>query len=744
MPTPPKAPSSGSGKSIRLNLSSSRSSTPTPGGKASSPVPGGGATAAATSESQPKKRRFTPPATLQPNVAQAYNTRLLHQKTSLSFVLNRPNATSGATWYAQGTTSLYVLTDSFTAAKTGAEAAAADGPKAGAQIPLQLALHLRRSCEVSAVQVESIAVNDQNRSTKLAKLESTSYHHFDPIERPLLKPASSFTVDDILSKTKRHEADSQSARGAVGMTKGVRAASIASNMGELRISTSYPQIPSNPDDKNDEGQAKQAKACWKADLKNGNSCIADGDATKRLREQLEQRVKQRRDIRLDLVTKVLAGGSTSQNSKQKALKITIQYNLLLGGDEFVNFGGIHATTLNQTPHIYTTSGVYGDHEGPRCWIPTLDSASTKHRSTHEITIKVTAPMTAGLSVVGCGEDFGETDTLLHDRVVEDGDVIKTERAKEIGEQHMEMIAKIQSNAESIGMTDTLHIIPPESSNNNAILTMDSILATSIWVSSSWLPVPARSLGFAIGPFRVLEDPEYFGVDDEDEDGGGGDEPAEELMEQVEVARENGEGIRQAYFAPIFARKHIHAHANNKLIPKTRFQIMPLTASQIELIDGLDQSVLMATAGVPHRALSLMRDILALPCFRTVSYTQIWIPKAIHGGSTSGALHCCPEVLINPYLGGSIMDARLLPPVGHRLPHHHGGRVLQFLQARCAVRGWIISAIPLGGRDDVGQGYILALIESFLMSLYERGHGAHGQGMFLSLMSLEFACCFSFI
>ena len=75
-----------------------------------------------------------------------------------------------------------------------------------------------------------------------------------------------------------------------------------------------------------------------------------------------------------------------------------------------------------------------------------------------------------------------------------------------------------------------------------------------------------------------------------------------------------------------------------------------------------------------------------------------------------------------------MDAGLLPPIGKRIPYYNGGgRVLQMLQARCAVRGWIIAALPLGGQDDVGMGYLHSLIESFLMSLYERGHGGQGEG-----------------
>eukprot|EP00531_Pseudo-nitzschia_arenysensis_P017503 CAMPEP_0116154266 /NCGR_PEP_ID=MMETSP0329-20121206/21690_1 /TAXON_ID=697910 /ORGANISM="Pseudo-nitzschia arenysensis, Strain B593" /LENGTH=1391 /DNA_ID=CAMNT_0003651237 /DNA_START=71 /DNA_END=4244 /DNA_ORIENTATION=- len=163
-----------------------------------------------------------------------------------------------------------------------------------------------------------------------------------------------------------------------------------------------------------------------------------------------------------------------------------------------------------------------------------------------------------------------------------------------------------------------------------------------------------------------------------------------------------------------------------LLPDTKFDLAPLTKRQVVLLEDLDKSVLTSTVGVPHRALSLMRDILALPVFRTVSYTQIWIPEAVHGGVTSGSLHCCPEVLNNPFLGGAIMDSRLLPPINHRLPYYQGGRILQFLQARPFGDGSFRQS-PLGGFDDVGNGYIHTLVESLIMSLYARGHGAHGEG-----------------
>ena len=54
-------------------------------------------------------------------------------------------------------------------------------------------------------------------------------------------------------------------------------------------------------------------------------------------------------------------------------------------------------------------------------------------------------------------------------------------------------------------------------------------------------------------------------------------------------------------------------------------------------------------------------------------------------------------------------------------------MLQMLQARCVARGWITAALPLGERDDVGFGYIHSLIESFLISIYERAHSAYGEG-----------------
>ena len=237
--------------------------------------------------------------------------------------------------------------------------------------------------------------------------------------------------------------------------------------------------------------------------------------------------------------------------------------------------------------------------------------------------------------------------------------------------------------------------------------------------------------------EVLEEGEEEDHDDEEEDESI-DEPdtsktVEETQAQyIQAAYERGEGIRQVYFAPVCWRKHIFAHqASRMLLPNhsARLALRDLTLSQKVWMQQLEETIQAATVGVPHRALSLMRDLLAVPEYRTVSYTQVWIPNAVHGGCSSGSLHQCPEVMINPFLGGAIMDARLLPPLQTRLPYYNSGRALQFLQARNAIRGWIQASLPLGGGgdDDVGHGYILRLWEALIMSCYERGHGAFGEG-----------------
>jgi hypothetical protein len=683
----PNKPASG-GPSIRLNLSASAAAVNA--SKANTGAP------AATPAS--KRRRFQPPATLRPNIAHANNLDLLHQSTSLIFCFDKPaSADKDPSWYCTATSTLYVRDESPAATVTP-----------GAPSILPLALHLRKTAQVQTLTVESIS---KSNPTSLKPLQC-SVQHLDPLERVLLKPPASFCDDegDEWTSKRRHQADSQSSRGAVGMTNAIRAASLASTLGELRISAVHQPVTTA------QHKANQVAIvdCWRRDLEGSSSSSSGGgEARQALQEKLNTRTERPRQERIDHIVKLLSDPSS------RSFKITVSYKLALNsGAEDGHFGGIHASYAGQSPHIYTTMGVYGDHEGPRSFMPVLDSASTRHRASRELYVQVTAPMKDGLSVVGMGEDYGVQSTYLHEKNVNGSDSIELM----FGQIHSSMLREIFEGSAATSMSDSEgpHLIPPES---ETVVALESIYATSAWMSCSWLPISPRAVGFAVGPFRVLEDPEYFSpVDEEDTS-----EEAEYSREALESARENGEGIRQAYFCPIFARKLIHQHADARLLPNTEFYISPMTKREKDMLEKLDQSVLTATAGVAHRALSLMRDILAFPAFRTVSYTQVWIPRAVHGGSTSGALHCCPEVLINPFLGGAIMDSRLLPPPGHRLPYHQGGRILQMLQSRCAVRGWIISAVPLGGRDDVGHGYIYGLIESFIMSLYERGHGAHGEG-----------------
>lgn len=656
----------GSTQTLRLNLSSDAAKRPS------------------SAAAPPSKRQCFKPEVVSPPTASVAENTVLHQVTSLHFKLDQSPGAENK-WYGRGRTSLYLTSDS---------------PAEQAN-RVSLALHFRAS-KVKEVRVETMSKNG------LQPLHTT-FFHFDPLEHVLIKPPSSYTEDHSF----RFDADAQSSRGAVGMTTGLRAASIASNMGELRISSAVPTFP----------VPNAAEQLWKAEL--SAQQVSEGDTVMRLKQKLSQRMQKRREKRIDLVAQRLATAMGSSKGN-RAFKITVDYEIPL--PQAINhLGGIHALTTNNTPHIYTTTGVHGDHEGTRCWLPCIDSASWKHRSTHELSVKVTAPYRQGLSCIGTGQDFGVSETLLHEATTDASQlqVLK----KELGSGLVTMLIIGRGSG-----SQQAHLIPPETPADTKTTSLDNLLATHVWCSHIWGPVPCRSLGFAVGPFKVIEDPEYFGAsilegiekeEEDDEDEGNNEE--ERLYEAIESARRNGEGIRQVYFAPLFERRFLHQFANFTLLPNLLLQLTPITSEQNERSLETEKVLLHATVGVPHRALSLTRDVLAIPTFPTAAYTQIWIPNAVHGGCSSGALHCCPEVLLNPFLGGAIIDSRLLAPVGSRLPYYQGGRVLQFAQARSVVRGWITAALPLGGNDDVGMGYLPSLIESLIMSLYERGHGAHGEG-----------------
>ncbi|CAB9511471.1 Peptidase family M1 [Seminavis robusta] len=767
-PRSPANNNNSGGTSLRLNLGGGTKVKAESPKRSTSPKPPSGNSPPSVSPSNSKKRKYTPPSNIPPHLALASFARVHHQSSQLSFVLLANQ------WACQGESILYITDTAPPLPNT-----------------TQLAFHLRGTCHVDSVQVETVGVvpaslpsssSSPKDNTKKSFFETwkASFDHIDPLEHVLIKPATSYTDQDVIvdkeGNTIKYDADAQCTRGAAGMTTGLRAASIASNMGELRMSIDR---PSNSAGRRSNGTASPEEAKrrrqwlteqWKQDLETTTTLSSSNKAGHDLHQTLAERTEQRRTARLKLVAERLAEASDTEHGR-RAFKIRIRYHIALGKQPF-HAGGLHILPSSNNllpPHVYTTAGVFGDHEGSRSWLPCLDSASYKHRSSHQLTILVTAPMREGLQIVGGGEDYGVHETWLHYNNNDNKSDDPSKLAEELlGEEHVKFLTqqqrKINQQVEQQKQQNNApHVIPPDNDvvmteavdageTTTTIISVDTILATQVWASTSWMPVPGRSLGFAIGPFTVVEDPEYFGLPDldlDEDEMGGANEPGEEQakqrrrqlelereQERIQMARIRGEGIRQAYFAPIYERKEIHRNANTLLLEEAQggsgmveFQLYPKTTRQNKLSKGLEDAVTFATAGVPHRALSLMRDILALPAYRTAAYTQIWIPGAVNGGYSSGALHSCPEVLgANSFQGGAIMDAGLLPPVGKRIPYFQGGgRVVQMLQARCAIRGWIMSSLPLGGQDDVGGGYIHSLIESFMMSFYERGHGAFGEG-----------------
>ena len=749
-------PSSQSGQRSVTGTSSPKNAAPGGTSRSSPTPPSAGRSLSPTLAPAKKKQKMMlhTPATVPPHVASASHLTLLHQVSKLHVVFQPPPqpVESGTDtrslpaqqhWFVQGWTQLYIIMPAL-------------NPQAiAASTSRQLALHLRSSSQVTSAQIEIL----DNTGTGLKKLP-TSYRHADPLEHILIKPATSYAipVDGDAStngdeSSYRFNADSQCSRGAAGITTALRAASIASNLGEIRLSyeLSKDKVGASRSDLNEEDKKKLYEN-WKEVLLDTSTRRTmssgpedEGNVLREAQQELYERSASVRDRRINTVAKRLA------EVGQDAIRVTIGFKIPIKSLQ-AHMAGLHVhcstdgsvhrvvTPALSSPHMYTTAGVFGDHEGTRSWLPCLDSAACRHRSSHEWSIQLTAPYVYGLSVVGAGEDFGKSLTVLHDRIGSDG-IQTADAVRELGQDHVNLLRLVNATQASSAKNTEHHVIPPDE-GVSSITTLNTIQATVVWCSSIWKPVPARSLGFAVGPFKLLEDPEYFGPnavqegegddddeDDDEEDGEG--EQAKSLEERheafVEAARKNGEGIRQVYFAPVFERKYIHKLADRRLMPRTTIQLLPLSAGQLQRLQDINDAVAYSTVGVPHRALSLMRDILAFPNFRTSSYTQIWIPNAVHGGVTSGALHLCPEVMVNAFLGGGIMDSKLFPPPGSRIPFYQGGRVLQFLQARTVMRGGITAALPLGGLDDVANGYIHSLIECFFMSMYERGHGAHGEG-----------------
>jgi len=886
------------------------------------------------------------------------NIKLLHQRTSLSLAYD-----TNIGWNYVGETSLYVIaqqqqTGTNKEDKTSKDIKESTANKPlgnGDNRPIELALHLRDSCQVNSINIYGVAgysspqqasdevaeeissskdedvqmqdvekdviekevlqtrtrggiskaiskidevtqsttdqptsssqqpsttyIKDPNVKHKLTKLpqHTISYTHHDPLSIVMKRFANLHNVEDDgnIDSSKRYEADAHATRGTKGITNSIRAASVASSIGELRVNitstvikkenkgsrirlkvgggrnTPVDAVPAVEDKSankvEDEKTAEtdlpqlpqsqvDATQCWKDDLLY-NSFSADnnedtttttgrGSATgetvqgvmeyKMNKEMMKHRCQDRKVARIDLIAKSMGGatsctvngGKGEEENKEEwslspAMKIVIRFSLrhpnnIVG--QHVNLGGIHfispsspptsnSTILQHaslsTPHVYTTPGTHGDHQGIRSWLPTLDSASPNHRCSHELTIKLTCKQNDGLWPVGSGEDFGYNSSVKHPILGNDCSEIigplKEKKTNENSDRYQKGVAEVEQvwNAVNCGIsnvmgvrharfindffygddgcgdvkesepqdTDSQDLVDSSSSEINMemvqqIRHIQPSYVTSIFSSLTWLPCPSRSLGFAIGPFSTLYDPEYFRLDHDNDDDSDSEIEEDDANDDngplslQETAQKLGEGIRQLYFAPKEDRKWIHSTVTDELIfgyenetGNQRPARPELSTAQLQERRLLEGSVLASTIGVPNRALSLMRDVLALPAYRTSSYTQIWIPNAyMSGDNCGGNMVGCPEVGgCNSFLGGAIMDSTLLPPPGMRLPYYDEGRSLQFLQARNCIRGWTRAALALGGDDDVGQGYLHTLIESFLMSLYERGHGAFGEG-----------------
>jgi len=784
--------------------------------------------------------------------------------------------------------------------------------------PITLALHLRDGCFVESVNVFGPATTVTNNSsaktnknddsmeidtdgpttqssysTMTTKLHPIPHHtvsfaHHDPLSVVLTRPPSLHSVeddgvphfamkdgvdgDDVVeakmqssvaasaaaaaktTTTRRYEADAHATRGTKGMLNSIRAASIASAMGELRLTIAPLRGEVVDSANNDELQPPQSKLdvmqCWKNDLLQSkfneeeeeiNGSNGTGESTRgsiqetMTNNMLQWRCTQRRDARIDLISNSLAGASIVEQGGEKAaaaaavsakgcdgkkekwplspaMKIVVRFSLRPLGvpptsvvptvnDDSVTLkksklanvtghhyiGGLSFTAPSNdesqftTPHVYTIAGSHGDHQGIRSWLPTLDSASPNHRCSHELVIRVTSRRKEGLWPSASGEDFGLNESVSHPilgndaseavfgpmkRECSDNDALyqkgveEAERVwnyvdgsitKALGARHFKFINDFfyglddDNNSEATS-SDQISQLSDTSDLNMEMLTQVRKLrptyVTSIFSSLVWSPCPSRSLGFAVGPFAAIYDPEYFRLDNDDEDDSDDEIENDDVddgspLSIQETARKMGEGIRQLYFAPQDDRPWIHADVNDGAIfpslsssgIKHHRKRPELTAEYVRDRNLLERSVLASTLGVPNRALSLMRDILALPAYRTSAYTQIWIPNAqLSGSSSGGNMTGCQEVSgCNCFLGGAIIDSTLLPPPGMRLPYYNEGRYLQFIQARNAIRGWIRAALPLGSGDDVGQSYLHCLVETFIMSLYERGHGAYGEG-----------------
>ena len=135
----------------------------------------------------------------------------------------------------------------------------------------------------------------------------------------------------------------------------------------------------------------------------------------------------------------------------RAMKVVVRFALRrspaagaahLGGISLVALSAAPAGTARRlpppsaaTPHAYTVGDTHVDHQGARSWLPTLDSASPRHRASHELAVKVTSTRGEGAVVEwgwgglreqsqrvppGAGERAGEGEDLWADEAGSSG------------------------------------------------------------------------------------------------------------------------------------------------------------------------------------------------------------------------------------------------------------------------------------------------------------------------------------
>ena len=575
------------------------------------------------------------------NKASASSTRVLHQTSELAFTYSNGNQPqhqgnhksnqNDMKWGYRGRTTLWVIhTNSSLAGQTNLNAKGQF---------VDLALHFRG-------QVEQVSVATVNQRCQMTDLKC-DFIHLDTLKKVM-----------VSSDPGRIDADSQCSRGA-SFGLALRASAAASFLGELRIKCDVSNVKSGAG-KGTVASTEDFVQLWRDDIcfdKPGSALneYFSRDQMENLKSELLSRDDTgRQSKRIGFVARKLGETSSDifsaepnaeKSSPPMIFRITITFGL---PDQVLNFPlckGISFNRptnkmLNSSPFVYTTSGEFGDHEGPRMWIPCLDSTSGKHRSSHELCIHVSAPSKEGLVAVGCGEDAGVSSTIFN--------------AKNGGQE----------------------------------------VATMMLISNIWSPMPARCLGFAIGPFKILSDLEYI-TDTEEKHNIG-----------------IGEGIRQAYIVPLEERPFIHSAQT--LDPSPERYDIELTISA-------------STSGVPLRALNVAKEVVGLPFHQTSSYIQVWLPNVADGGSSSGSLQQC-GVATNCWIGGAILDSSLLPPPRKRFPFYRNGRALLLAQARCVMTSFVRKGVALGGgQDDVGEGWMHALFVSELMKIYELAHGGQGQG-----------------